>query len=71
MPLLTGKIIVITNINWYELLIHVELFYYRDMKSTNVYVKEKTGKCVIGDLGVAMILEPSLDIGQLTITKQV
>ena len=44
---------------------------YRDMKSANVLVKNENGDCVIGDLGFAMILDPSLDSKQLASTGQV
>jgi hypothetical protein len=41
------------------------------MKSANVLVKNENGDCVIGDLGFAMILDPSLDSKQLASTGQV
>ena len=41
------------------------------MKSANVLVKNENGECVIGDLGFAMILDPSLDSKQLASTGQV
>ena len=41
------------------------------MKSANVLVKHENGECVIGDLGFAMILDPSLDSKQLASTGQV
>ena len=44
---------------------------YRDMKSANILVKNENGECVIGDLGFAMILDPSLDSKQLASTGQV
>lgn len=44
---------------------------YRDMKSANVLIKNENGECVIGDLGFAMILDPTLDSKQLASTGQV
>ena len=41
------------------------------MKTANILVKSENGDCVIGDLGFAMILDPSLDSKQLASTGQV
>ena len=41
------------------------------MKSANVLIKNKNGECAIGDLGFAMILDPTLDSKQLASAGQV
>ena len=44
---------------------------HRDVKSSNILVKDESGKCVLGDLGLALILDPTSDDKQLANSGQV
>ena len=44
---------------------------HRDVKTSNVLVKDECGHCVLGDLGLALILDPSFDDHQLANSGQV
>ena len=44
---------------------------HRDVKSANVLVKNDSGECVLGDLGLALILDPAADDGHLACSRQV
>lgn len=44
---------------------------HRDVKSANVLVRDEGGECVLGDLGLALILDPSADTKQLANAGQV
>ncbi len=44
---------------------------HRDMKSANVLVKNGSGECVICDLGLALVLDPSADVKDLANSGQV
>ena len=44
---------------------------HRDVKSANVLVKNDSGECVLGDLGLGLILDPAADDGHLANSGQV
>ena len=44
---------------------------HRDVKSPNVLVKDTSGHCVLGDLGLALILDPNIDDRQMANSGQV
>ena len=44
---------------------------HRNVKSANVLVKNDSGECVLGDLGLALILDPAADDGHLANSGQV
>ena len=44
---------------------------HRDIKSHNVLVKDETGQCVISDLGLALVLDSSVDDRYLANSGQV
>lgn len=44
---------------------------HRDIKSSNVLVKNESGQCVLADLGLAFILDPTADDRKLAISGQV
>ena len=44
---------------------------HRDVKSANVLVKDNSGHCVLGDLGLALILDPEADDRKMAKSGQV
>ena len=44
---------------------------HRDVKSANVLVKNDSGECVLGDLGLSLILDPATDDRHLASSGQV
>ena len=44
---------------------------HRDVKSANVLVKDNSGHCVLGDLGLALILDPEADDRKIANSGQV
>ena len=44
---------------------------HRDVKTANILMKHETGQCVLGDLGLALILDPAADDRQLANSGQV
>ena len=44
---------------------------HRDVKSANVLVKDVSGHCILGDLGLGLILDPNVDDRQMANSGQV
>ena len=44
---------------------------HRDVKSSNIFVKDESGKCLLGDMGLALILDPTSDDRHLANSGQV